>query len=227
MIEEEKMTLICNQLNAKSNLKILTYSQTKNAFEMLKKEANAFPETFKSLFPESEVIVKFETKQNQCFNLQYGSDVLFCYLHSNIFEFNRDHEVMKTPYIRENKDRSFCGVISIYNFLTDSVLFDRLNDSGYLIGRIFINCEAHCYIDGKREVGQIYSNFSSTIFDENIAKNIIESALLYTINFDLLVPPYEMMKELTVHEMIELNNQHNLIKTAKRLGFRFQADTKD
>ncbi|MBP5411639.1 MAG: hypothetical protein J6Y47_00125 [Bacteroidales bacterium] len=223
-MSEEKMQLICNQLNVKSNLKIATYKKSEEAFELIKAEAEQFPNTFKQMFPDSPVEVKYDSKQLQCFSLQYGSDVLFCSLHSNVFEFNRDHEVMKTPYIRENKDRSFCGIISIYNFLTDSIKFDRYNDLGYLIGRVFINSEGHCYVDGKRELGQIYNNFSSVIFDAKMASEIMEAALQYTINFDLLVPPYEMVQEMNVHDMVELSNKHNLIKTAKRLGFRFQAD---
>lgn len=220
----EKMQIICNQLNAKSNLKIATYQKAEEAFEMLKQEAERFTAEFKKAYPDSEVVVTYESKQSQCFSLRYGSDVMFCTLHSNVFEFNRDHEVMKTPYIRENKDRSFCGIISIYNFLTDSVIYDRYNDVGYLIGRVFVNSEGHCYIDGKRELGQIYNNFSSVIFDQHMADEIMEAALQYTINFDLLVPPYEMVQEMNVHDMVELTNKHNLIKTAKRLGFRFQAD---
>jgi hypothetical protein len=47
----------------------------------------------------------------------------------------------------------------------------------------------------------------------------------YTINFDLLVPPYDEVKEMKVFEMVEINNQRMPIRTAKRLGFRFQADT--
>ena len=221
----EKIDLICNQLTAKSNLKIATAQKSATAFELLKQETQKFPDIYKATNNNPEIVVSYESKQPQCFSLRYGSDVLFCHLHSNVFEFSRDHEVMKTPYIRENKDRSFCGMFSIYNFLTDSVIYERLNDSGYLIGRVFINSEGHCYIDGKRELGQIYNNFSSTIFDETMAKTILEAALQYTINFDLLVPPYEMVQEMTIHEMMELNNKHALVKTAKRLGFRFQADT--
>ncbi len=220
----DKMQIICNQLNAKSNLKIATYQKAEEAFEMLKQEAELFTAEYKKAYPDSAVVVTYESKQSQCFSLRYGSDVMFCTLHSNVFEFNRDHEVMKTPYIRENKDRSFCGIISIYNFLTDSVIYERYNDVGYLIGRVFVNSEGHCYIDGKRELGQIYNNFSSVIFDKHMANEIMEAALQYTINFDLLVPPYEMVQELNVHDMVELTNKHNLIKTAKRLGFRFQAD---
>ncbi|HAH59765.1 MAG TPA: hypothetical protein DCL86_16620, partial [Bacteroidales bacterium] len=54
-------------------------------------------------------------------------------------------------------------------------------------------------------------------------RQIIESAMLYTINFDLLSPPYDQVKLVTVSEM--QNSIDNMkITTGKRLGFRFQAD---
>ena len=50
--------------------------------------------------------------------------------------------------------------------------------------------------------------------------------MLYTINFDLLTPPYDSVKEVSVYEMqTTLDNMK--IKTGKRLGFRFQADVNE
>ncbi len=167
----------------------------------------------------------FENKHTQSFYLQFGSDILLFMLHSNVFAFNRDHEVMKTAYIKEDKNRAYCGQISIYNFLTDSLFYQRYNDLGYLIGRVFVNNDNHYYIDGKREIGQLYNNFGTNVFDEKAALMILESAMQYTINFDLLVTPYEAVKEISVRDMVEINNQRIPIRTAKRLGFRFQADT--
>jgi hypothetical protein len=215
--------LICNQINKKGTLKMTVFKNTENAFELFKKEAERFPATYWEHHNQPENI-KFESLQAQSFSLQFGSDILFFVLHSNVFEFNRDHELMKTPYIRENKDRAYCGIISIYNFLSDSLYYNRYNDLGYLIGRIFINMENHCYTDGKRELAQIYNNFNTVVFDQSLATLILESAIQYTVNFDLLVPPYEMVKEITIQDMHEINNKHMPIRTAKRLGFRFQAD---
>ena len=225
MEAEDKLIPVCNQINRKGTLKMAVFKNTKDAFETFKKEADKFPNIYRECNPNSQVNVKFDTSQSQSFSLHFGSDILFFVLHSNVFEFNRDHEIMKTTYIRENKDRAYCGMISIYNFLSDSLFYNRYNDIGYLIGRIFINFENHCYTDGKRELSQIYNNFSTVIFDQNLAELIMESAIQYTINFDLLVPPYEMMKEITIQDMLEINNKHMPIRTAKRLGFRFQADT--
>jgi len=221
---KDKLNLICNQINKMGTLKMTVYKNTEAAFESLKKAATKFPKIYKSYHPSSEIKVEYESSQPQSFSLQFGSDVLFFILHSNVFEFNRDHEIMKIPYIRENKDRAYCGIINIYNFLSDSLAYNRVNDIGYLIGRIFINIENHCYIDGKRELAQIYNNFSTVIFDKALTRLILDSAIQYTVNFDLLVPPYEMVKEITVQDMQDINNKRMAIKTAKRLGFRFQAD---
>jgi hypothetical protein len=111
----------------------------------------------------------------------------------------------------------------IFNFLADSFRYNRENDLGYLIGRIFINNESHYFIEGKREIGQLYNNFQSTLMNRETARQVIESAIRYTINFDLLTPPYENMKEVTMADM--QNTLDNMkLATGKRLGFRFQGD---
>jgi hypothetical protein len=224
-MKQDSTQQICNQLHSKSILKISVAKKAEEAFHHFKFHAQNFEKIFKEEYPDSEVCVLFENKHTQSFYLQFGSDILLFMLHSNVFAFNRDHEVMKTAYVKEDKNRAYCGQISIYNFLTDSLFYQRYNDLGYLIGRVFINDDNHYYTDGKREIGQIYNNFGSNVFDAKAALTILESAMQYTINFDLLVPPYEAVKEISVHDMVEINNQRIPIRTAKRLGFRFQADT--
>lgn len=224
MDKEEKTLELCQQLHDKNSLKLTAHQQTEAGFALLKAQAQQFVDSFHQTQPDSPIEVHYNSKQENCFSLQFGSDILYFMLHSNTFEFNRDHEVMKLPYIREDKRRSYCGMINIYNFLTDSVLFNRYNDSGYLVGRIFVNVENHYYIDGKKELGQIYNNFANNTFDEQAVRTIVEAAVQYSIGFDLLVPPYESMQEISVMDMVEMDNRHAPIRTAKRLGFRFQAD---
>jgi len=221
---KDNTKIVCDQIKSKMELKKLVYKNIEASFELFKTIAESYPEKFRFYHPTSNIEVKYECKQPQSFQLRFGSDILYFTLHSNVFEFNRDHELMRMPYIREDKERSYCGMISIYNFLTDSVLYNRQNDVGYLIGRVFVNKENHCYIDGKREVGRVYSNFNTSIFNHELAVLILEAAMQYTVNFDLLVPPYEMVKEISINDMQEFDNKQMPIKTGKRLGFRFQAD---
>ncbi|MCK7539616.1 MAG: hypothetical protein MZV63_56250 [Marinilabiliales bacterium] len=47
--------------------------------------------------------------------------------------------------------------------------------------------------------------------------------MLYTINFDLLTPDFNDVKEVTVAEMQD-NIDRMKMRTGKRLGYKFQAD---
>ena len=111
----------------------------------------------------------------------------------------------------------------MYNFLSDSFKYNRIDDVGYLIARILINKEEHYFVEGKRQVGTFYSNFNKSVLNQSAMQNIIDSAINYCLDFDLLVHPYDMVKEVSVQEM-QTVIQSLRLKTGKRLGFRFQAD---
>ncbi len=213
------------EINKKGQLKQLVYRNTLQSINLIKKVLTDLRlEYVKSYGKDPQAITfiqqdmgEFET------HLQFAGDVLIFTMHTNVFEFSRYHEVMSTAYVREDKERSYCGIINIYNFLADSYKYDRMNDVGYLIGRIFINKDKCYFIEGKREVGLLYNNFGREVFDETAARKLVESAVMYTINFDLLTPPYDSVKEISLSEMKSIADGYTL-KTGKRLGFKFQAD---
>ena len=181
----------------KSELKQNVFRSTKEAFEL-----------FRTI--TRDLIHQF---QDSC--LKEGKKV--------DFEFSRDHQVMKTPYVRDDPKRSYCGVIHIYNFLADSFAYQRDNDLGYMIGRVFVNNEHHYFIEGKRELGMLYTHFNTSVVSAETVQGIVESAIEYTTNFDLLTPPYDEVKLVSVGEMRTNFDKKSLV-TGKRLGFRFQAD---
>jgi hypothetical protein len=209
----------------KGNLKRLVYQNTFQAFQSLKKAIIGLEAEYHSLYHKDPKAIPFvhQERGDLEVHLQFAGDVLVFVMHTNVFEFSRYHEVMKTNYIREDKSRSYCGIINIYNFLADSFRYNRGNDIGYLIGRIFVNKDNCYFIEGKREVGLLYNNFGKAVLDEQAVRDILESAILYTINFDLLTPPYDSQKEVSLDEIRSLIDSRTL-KTGKRLGFRFQAD---
>ena len=212
-------------LNEKGQLKQLVYRNTLESFHLIKKTISELNQEYKKKFDGDSKAIPFLHQDEGEFEtrLQFAGDVLIFLMHTNIFEFSRYHEVMTTTYVREDKQRSYCGIINIYNFLADSFKYSRLNDVGYLIGRIFVNKDKCYFIEGKREIGLLYNNFGKEILDEQAARKIVESAILYTINFDLLTPPYDSLKEISLEEMKPIVDSYTL-KTGKRLGFRFQAD---
>lgn len=210
----------------KSDLKQDVFRSTREAFELFRTTTRELIGLFRAECQREgrQVAFEFTDRGDFEFEVKFAGDVLLFVMHTNVFEFPRDHQVMKSPYIRENPGRSYCGVIRIYNFLADSFLYQRDQDLGYMIGRVFVNFEKHYFIEGKRELGMLYNNFNTSLITNESVQSIVESAIEYTTNFDLLTPPYDDVKMVSVGEMRNDMDKKSLV-TGKRLGFRFQADT--
>ncbi len=225
---KDKSGKIIETLASKATLKAKVYNNTYAVFQELKRVAEEIVLETKTALNKKNKNIKVEYMDKGEFEaeIRMAGDLLFITMHTNVFEFPRTHDVMNTSYVQEDPSRSYCGVIHFYNFLNDSIKYNRINDSGYLIARMFINKDKHFFVEGKREVEFFYNFFSVGPVNKEKIKNLLHNTLLYCINFDLLTPPYELIKETTVQEVID-NNNFLRIKTGKRLGFRFQADNQE
>ncbi len=155
--------------------------------------------------------------------LQIASDLLIFRMHTDIFEFDSNHIIWQTEYVQAERDNSFCGVIDIYNFLSDSFKFNRNADEGYLIGRIFINREKCFFVEGKRQTLLRPMQFGEQKITREALIAIMEMAINYAINFDLLVPSYEENKRVTVDQFNSKMDNSKFI-TGKRIGYDFNID---
>lgn len=213
-------------LTVKSYLKQNVYDVTKTSFNIVKDVLQEVVVDYNKILQDVDHRLLFEYRDKGTFEaeIKVAGDLLIFNMHSNIFQFSRDHGIWKISYMKNNKLASYCGLINIYNFLSDSFKYNRLDDLGYLIGRVFINKDKYFFVEGKRELGYLYNDFGKIQIDKATIRAIIESAIQYTLGFDLLVPPYDNVKILTVSQMQEKMNKHRL-QTGKRLGFNFQADS--
>lgn len=155
--------------------------------------------------------------------LQVASDLLIFRMHTDIFEFDTNHIIWQNGYVQQERDNSYCGVIDIYNFLSDSVKFNRNADEGYLIGRIFINREKCYFVEGKRQTLVRPMNFGQEKITREALVAIMEAAIHYAINFDLLVPSYEDNKRVTL-DQFNSKMDNSKFTTGKRLGYEFNVD---
>ncbi len=155
--------------------------------------------------------------------LQIASDLLIFQMQTDIFEFEDKHNIWQNEYVKENRDNSYCGVINIYNFLSDSFKFNRNADEGYLIGRIFINREKRFFVEGKRQTLVRPAAFGSEIISREALIAIMETAIWYAVNFDLLMPTYEDRKRVTV-DQFNTKMDNSKFVTGKRLGYDFNID---
>jgi hypothetical protein len=222
---QDKTKQLFDSLVKKATLKQTVYGNTLKSFTFIKEAMEDLADKYADMDLKDSKSIPFTYRDRSEFEaeLKFAGDTLVLLMHTNIFELPRDHEAMKMPYIREDKDRSYCGIINIYNFLSDSFKYNRLKDIGYLIGRVLVNKDMHYFVEGKREIGFLYNNFGSNVLNEKTACDIVESSIYYTINFDLLTPPYDQVKMVSVQEFMSAVDSMQ-IKTGKRLGFKFQAD---
>jgi len=134
---------IVKLLKEKSATKQIVYKKTKDVFNKLVVALKNKEKSIASVLKDKVDNVELEFKSNGEFDaqLKFAGDTLLFHMHSNIFDFPPNHHVLNSKYVKEDNLRSFCGVINIYNFLSDSLKYNRLNDEGFLIGRIFINKE--------------------------------------------------------------------------------------
>ncbi|MBQ7963793.1 MAG: hypothetical protein IJ288_04400, partial [Alistipes sp.] len=155
--------------------------------------------------------------------LQIASDLLIFRMHTDVFEFDSNHIIWQNEYVQAERDNSYCGVIDIYNFLSDSFKFNRNADEGYLIGRIFINREKCFFVEGKRQTLVRPMAFGKEKITREDLVAIMETAINYAINFDLLVPSYEDNKRVTVDQFNSKMDNSKFI-TGKRIGYEFNVD---
>ena len=155
--------------------------------------------------------------------LQIANDLLIFRMHTDVFEFDSNHIIWQNEYVQTERDNSYSGVIDIYNFLSDSFKFNRNADEGYLIGRIFINREKCFFVEGKRQTLVRPMAFGKEKITREDLIAIMETAINYAINFDLLVPSYEDNKRVTVDQFNSKMDNSKFV-TGKRIGYEFNVD---
>lgn len=219
--------LILQLLKEKASHKQDVYYRTQVAFDLLRQVIKSVAEELKPLAAkiDKRLVVEYVNKNEFEAELRVAGDVLIFHMHTNVFEFDTSHQVWRSAYVKQDPTRSFCGMINVYNFLADSFKYQRANDLGYLVARIFLNSEDHYFVEGKRQLGFLYNDFANAVLTKEDLRKIVESTIVYCLNFDLFTPPFEEMKVVTLAQVLEESSMMTSIKTGKRLGFRFQADS--
>lgn len=223
---EKKLTnTIVETLKEKAVLKQQVFDTTVASFGVLEEVLLEIEKEYNDLLEGQDARIKVQYTKAGAYDLQLkiGSDILVFSMHTNVFQFNKDNVIWKHSYLKDAPEKGYVGQISIYNFLADSFTYSRFEDIGYLVARIFINKENHYIVQGKRQLSYHDNDISQCVADKESLRKVIETAINYTINFDLLVPPYDAVKLATAGQMHQ-KAQDNRVQTGKRLGFQFNTD---
>lgn len=219
---------IVGEVKNKACLKQLIYRNTLKSFKQFKLIAQEMITALKaeSVGIDSDVALDFKERGAFEFEMKIGGDVIMVYMHTNVHAFEKNHPMWKTGYIAEQNDRNYCGVIYIYNFLADSFKYNRVNDLGHMIGRVFINKDQHFFVEGRRQLNFLFNDFINQKIELKHIQSILEQATLYSMSFDLTVAPYKQSQFISVGELLQ-DSSTMRIKTAKRLGFKFSYEPEE
>lgn len=222
--ERKAKSLIITTLRDKAIVKQRVQENVFNAFSLLRETISELAKEYNLSLSASKgnFQVDFNNGTNEC-ELIFSTEMLIFNVQSNIFEFDRSHPIWTNSYVQDNPLNAFTGIINIYNFLSESYKNNRSDDLGYLIARIFINRDMHYFVEGKRQLGFLYNDFANAKLNKQELKNVAESAILYSLDFELLVPNYDDVSIVSVEQMKDKVSRSK-IQTGKRLGFQFYPD---
>ena len=215
---------IVQLLKTKSSTKQEVFRKTKSVFAEFQHNLKAKSDVINNELSDKDVQVIYTSAGDFESKLKFSGDTLLFHMHSNIFDFQNSHSIHKTKYVKEDALRSFCGVINIYNFLSDSFKYNRMNDAGYLIARVFVNKDKHFFVEGDEQLGLLFNDFKNQQINTVQIDKIINETMLYALNFDLQAPNFNDVKVVSIHQILDMNNNQKL-KTAKRMGYKFSFET--
>ena len=174
MKKNEDFQKIVEVVKNKASIKQRIYRSTLEAFNRMRETAKHVIDdlTHEEKAFDEAVKIEFTDKGEFEFQLKIGGDVVLFQMHTNVFDFDQSHAIWKTAYVKEDKNRSYCGMINIYNFLADSFKYNRFDDTAYLIGRAFINKEKHFFLEGKRQLNFIHNDFVNQTIDQACIRDV-------------------------------------------------------
>jgi hypothetical protein len=215
----DRLDLIFDGLKQKSSAKQAIYRNTLATFDMLRKVTQELVVELsrKITAVDSTVIIEYRPVNDMEFHIRFSGDLLVFVLHSNIVTFPDDYGPMDTQYVADDFRRRFFGHIMAYNFMADSIKYQRLNDPGYLVGRLLINIDSHYFLEGVQQLELPDNDMSDNPVTEDSLRLFVESAMIAAVNNDLIAPPLTDIQKISVKQKLE--NQQ--VSRGSKVGFSF------
>ena len=215
----DRLNLIFEGLKEKSTAKQAIYRNTQAAFDCLRKVTQELVvELSRRITPlDSSVVIEYRPVNEMEFHIRFSGDLLVFVLHSNIVTFDDDYGPMTSQYVAEDFRRRFFGHIMAYNFMADSIKYQRLNDPGYLVGRLLVNIEKCYFLEGVQQLELPDNDMSDNPITDESMRLFVESAMIAAVNNDLVAPPLPEIQRISVKQKLE--NQQ--VSRGSKVGFSF------
>lgn len=216
---------ILSKLETTSKLKYELYKLTKTLFFELEKTAHELSEELRAQAPElDDLRIGVKRINDHEFLFQIGGDTLVFILQSNISKLSEESYLSKSKYLRSDDELKYFGQILIYNFLSDTILYNRLDDPGYLIGRLLLNKEQKFFFEGERKIVYNFPELKDNPITDEKKRTLIEQLLMSALENDLLTPAFQDIMLISYHQKIEHTSS---MGNPKKIGFDLFAKARD
>ena len=213
---------ISDGLMQKSTAKQLIFRNTRAAFDCLRLVSQELVvELNRKLNPlDASVIIECRSISEMEFQVKFSGDLLVFVMHSNVVTFPDDYGPMPTPYVAADFRRRYFGHVMAYNFMADSIKYQRLNDPGYLVGRLLVNIESRYFLEGVQQLELPNNDMSDNLVTPAAMRLFVESAMIAAVNNDLIAPLLPEIKKITVKQ----KNENQQVSRGSKVGFSFSSE---
>ena len=219
--DQDHIGYIKQLLETKSFAKQVTYDHLLNSFSILRDTAKSIAAELSTKSEREDVTIEFTDMGEHEFHLKLAGDLLIYVLHTNIVTFEPEHPVMQDSYIQEKEINRYFGQIMIYNFMSDSYKFNRVNDPGYLLARVMINHENRYFIEGEGRIESVANKISSQPVGVNDLDAIVKITLAMAIENDLMAPPYPKVRFITLIQKLQHTPD---LGGGQKIGFKMNGE---
>lgn len=215
---EDPILFIKHLLESKSTAKQTAYKHICHAFSVLQAESKSIVEELKRRANPSDkdVTVEYNEVNAHEFDVKLAGDMLIFAQGTNIVTLEESHPILQDEYILQNEVNRYFGQIMVYNFMADSMKYNRPNDPGYLLARLMINHENRFFIDGERDL-KPYNTISPGTITEDDLKTLVKIVLKMAIENDLVAPAFTEVRAITLNQK---RNHTFELGGAQKIGFR-------
>jgi hypothetical protein len=223
--DQDPIEYLKYMLESKSTSKQATYKNLQSAFAILFRESKRIIDELRAKANPADKDVTLECLKinDHEFHVKLAGDLLIFVLHTNVVTFGGDHGIMNDPYMQTNEINRYFGQLNIYNFMSDSLKFNRINDPGYLVARLMINHENRFFIEGEGQLEVLFNRISETPITETDLTTLVKLALTVAIGNDLMAPPYTQVKFITLYQKIEHTPE---LGAGQKIGFKMSYENK-
>ncbi|MGI4874214.1 MAG: hypothetical protein ACRYFX_23885 [Janthinobacterium lividum] len=219
-VPPDRLHLIAEGLREKSSAKQAIFRATQATFTLLRQVSQQLClELTQQVTTDADASVRIECLpvNEMEFHIRFSGDLLVFVMHSNIITFPDDFPLLSTPYVAADFRRRFFGHIMAYNFMADSIRYQRLNDPGYLLGRLLVNIESHYFLEGVQQLELPAADMCDDLITPDTMRLFVESAMIAAVNNDLIAPPLDDIQRISVKQKLE--NQQ--VSRGSKVGFSF------